>query len=489
MDKIFVSGMNFIDEYGRERIFSGMNVVDKKEYIADSPEYGYNPETFPFEEFKARGYDMIRLGFTWGAMEPTPNHYNEALIASLCKFLDKCEEYGIYAYLDCHQDVYSPYCYGDGAPRWATITDQFKPTKPFVVWAEPYFYGRACHRAFDNFWNNVKYNGKGLQDYFSDMWKHVITATKDKPALFGFDFFNEPFPGADGGKIFRKVIAGLVKTSITDKRVNLLELAKVGIFSKEKPKALNQYTGDVFRKINSDCDDLVKNFDENRYSPFLSKMAAAVREVTDEGFVFMENNYYSNMGIPCCNKAATVNGKIEPKQVFAPHAYDLMVDTPAYKYASNSRVGMIFDQHRATQERLQIPCIVGEWGSCAEGDGWYPHIRFLQDKFDSYKWSNTYWCYFDGILERDFMKVLTRPRPKAVTGEIISYKYDHDDGEFKLKFKQDKKFDVPTIVYVDRKPKKIECDGEYKIIELPGNIGFDIEFTTDIGQHEIEIEF
>ena len=52
MDKIFVSGMTFVDEYGRERIFSGMNVVDKKEYIADSPEYGYNPETFPFEEFK-----------------------------------------------------------------------------------------------------------------------------------------------------------------------------------------------------------------------------------------------------------------------------------------------------------------------------------------------------------------------------------------------------------------------------------------------------
>ena len=489
MDRIYVSGMRFLDEHGRERIFSGMNVVDKKDYVADNPNFGYPADTFPFEEFRARGYDMIRLGFTWCAMEPQPGHYNNALIDSLCAFLDKCEEYGIYAYLDCHQDVWGSVCYGDGAPAWATITDEFVPKKQIAVWAEPYFYGKACFRAFDNFWNNKKYNQKGLQDYYADMWKYVVSATKDKPALFGYDFLNEPFPGADGGKIFRKVVAGVIKTSVTDKRISLTKLAKEGIFSKERAKALDQYTGEVFRTINSDCDELVRHFDEDRYSPFLSKMAAAVREVTDKGFVFMENNYYSNMGIPCCNKAAVVNGKTDPLQVFAPHAYDLMVDTPAYKYASNSRVGMIFDQHRATQERLQIPCIVGEWGSCAEGDGWYPHIRFLQNKFDSYKWSNTYWCYFDDILKQDFMKVLTRPRPKAVTGEIISYKYDHDEGEFKLKYIQDKKYDVPTVVYVDKKPKEIECDGKYNIIELPGNIGFDIEIITDIGEHEIEIEF
>ena len=489
MDKISVCGMKFIDEHGRERIFSGMNVVDKKDYVAKDPYFGYPADTFPFEEFRARGYDMIRLGFTWAAMEPSPGRYNEKLISSLCDFLDKCEEYGLYAFLDCHQDVYSSYCYGDGAPRWATITDHYTPRKQIAVWAEPYFYGKACHRAFDNFWNNVKYNKKGLQDYYADMWKHVVEATKDKPALFGYDFFNEPFPGADGGKIFRTLIKSLVKTSVADKRINLSELAKQGIFSDEKAKALDQYDGDVFRKIISECDGIVKNFDENRYSPFVNKMATAVREVTDKGVMFTENNYYSNLGIPCCNTPVTVNGQRESQQVFAPHAYDLMVDTPAYKYASNSRVGMIFDQHRATQERLQVPCLVGEWGSCAEGDGWYPHIRFLQDKFDSYKWSNTYWCYFDGILEQDFIKVLTRPRPKAVTGEIISYSYNHDDGEFKLKYKQDKKFKVPTVVYVDRKPTEIECDGKYKIIELPGNIGYDIEFKTDIGEHEIEIEF
>lgn len=489
MDIIKVEGMRLVDQHGRERIFSGMNVVDKKPYDKDNPHYGYKPSDFPLEEFRARGYDLIRLGFTWGAMEPTPGNYNRALIDDLCEFLDECEKYGIYAYLDCHQDVYSPHCYGDGAPRWATITDKYKPCKPIAVWAEPYFYGRACFRAFDNFWANVQYNKKGLQDYFADMWKNLIEATKDKPALFGYDFFNEPHPGAQGGKIFRTLIKSLVKNTITDKRISIPQLIKQGVFSDEKVRALDQYGGDVFRNINSACDDIVKEFDSQRYSPFINKMATAVREVNDGGIMFMENNYYSNLGIPCCNTPVTVNGERETQQVFAPHAYDLMVDTPAYKFASNSRVGMIFDQHRATQERLQVPVIVGEWGSCAEGDGWYPHIRFLQDKFDSYKWSNTYWCYFDNILEQDFMKVLTRPRPKAVTGTIVCYKYDHEKGTFKLKYNQDKKYKEPTIVYVDRKPEEIKVDGKYKLIELPGNIGYDIEFKTAPGTNEIEIKF
>ena len=274
MEKILTDNLRFVDEYGRERIFAGMNVVDKKDYNRNDNNYGYPAETFPFEEFRARGFNIIRLGFTWSAMEPVPGKYNEKLISDLKAFLDKCEEYGIYAYLDCHQDLYSSYCYGDGAPRWATITDEFTPHKQLAVWAEGYFYGRACHRAFDNFWDNVHYNRKGLQDYFADMWKHLAAELGNHPALFGYDFLNEPFPGADGGKIFRKLIGSVVATSVTDKRVSLKEMAKEAL-GPDKPKALDQFPGDVFRKIGSSCDDIVKKFDETRYSPFVSTMGTA----------------------------------------------------------------------------------------------------------------------------------------------------------------------------------------------------------------------
>ena len=488
MEKISTDKLRFVDEYGRERIFTGMNVVDKKDFDIDNPGFGYPADTFPFEEYKARGFDMIRLGFTWSAMEPAPGHYNEKLIESLKAFLDKCEEYGIYAFLDCHQDLYSSYCYGDGAPRWATITDEFTPHKQLAVWAEGYFYGRACHRAFDNFWNNVEYNKKGLQDYFADMWKHLATELGGHPALFGYDFLNEPFPGADGGKIFRKLIANVVKTSVIDKRVSLSQMAKEAL-GPDKPKALDQFPAEVFKKVGSVCDDLVKKFDEEKYSPFISKMGNAVREIRDDGILFVDNNYYSNLGIPCCNKAIEVNGKKDSLQCFAPHAYDLMVDTPAYKYANNSRVGMIFDEHRKTQERLGVPCIIGEWGSSAEGDGWYPHFRFLLKKFDNYKWSNTYWCYYDGILEKDFMCLLTRPHPKAVAGEIKEYEYDCENGVFTLTFEQKEKCKKPTVIYIDRDAESIETNGKVKVVKHKVDIGSDIEIKTEPGINTVKITF
>ena len=157
-----------------------------------------------------------------------------------------------------------------------------------------------------------------------------------------------------------------------------------------------------------------------------------------------------------------------------------------------SRVGMIFDEHRRTQERLNVPCLVGEWGSCAEGDGWYPHIRFLQDKFDSYKWSNTYWCYFENILQEDFVKLLTRPYPKAVTGFINKFKYDYANGVFTLSYNQDKEYSAPNVVYVPSDAKKILIDGveatNVKTEKHPGNIGSDLIFETAVGNHTVEIQ-
>ena len=489
MEKITTDGLRFVDEYGRERIFTGMNVCDKKDFDAENPAYGYPADTFPFEEYRARGFDMIRLGFTWGAMEPKPGRYNEELIRSLGDFLDKCAEYGIYAYLDCHQDCWGPATYGDGAPAWATLTDQFKPVKPKMVWAEPYFYGRACHRAFDNFWSNRPYNRKGLQDYYADMWRHVAKALAGKPAFFGYDFLNEPFPGADGGKLFRKVVASAAATTVCDKRVSLKTMVKQAL-GDEKPRALDEINGEVFRKLVSVGDGIVRNFDEKRYSPFLGKMTKAVREESDAGIVFIEDCYFSNLGIPSCAIAVENAEGREPKQCFAPHAYDLMVDTPAYKYASDSRVTAIFDVHRQTQLRLGVPCLIGEWGSRADGDGWYPHFRTLLKQFDGYKWSNTYWCYYDGILQEDFVdKLLTRPHPKAVCGEIVSYAYDEENGVFTLTWKQDKKCKAPTVVYIDRDCKSVECDGKYEIKKWPGDVGSDVEIKTDAGEHTLTIKF
>lgn len=486
MEKISTKGRSFVDEYGRERIFSGMNVCDKHHFGTGKVDYAYSPDEFPFDRFVELGFNIIRLGFTWSVIEPQPRAYNNKFLTSVERFLDKCAEKGVYAYLDMHQDLYSHYCYGDGAPRWATLTDKFVPFKPKFVWAEPYFYGRACHRAFDNFWNNRTVNGIGLQDYFADAWKHIAARLKNHPALFGFDILNEPFPGSAGMKIAKKVVGKVVYVTLTDKRINKSQMITQAL-GKEKPRALDQYDAEIMNRLIPDYVEEIYKFDTERYMPFLNKTAAAIRQATDNGIMFIENCYYSNIGIPCSNSPIKVEGEKEPKQCFSPHAYDIMVDTPAYKYANNSRVGYIFDEHRKTQEKIDVPVLVGEWGGNAEGTEWFPHVEFILNKFDSYKWSNTYWCYVDGLLDRQLMSVLSRPYPKAVTGTIESYVYNKDAKTFTLKFVQDRDFDVPTVLYSPFECKSVETDGKYEIKPI-GN-SYEVIINTKKGEHTVTLSF
>jgi hypothetical protein len=88
---------------------------------------------------------------------------------------------------------------------------------------------------------------------------------------------------------------------------------------------------------------------------------------------------------------------------------------------------MFEEDHRA-QQRLNIPVLVGEWGSAGtlkdkERDyDWFRHMEFLMDFFDSRGWSNTYWAYWEGLFNYDnFMAVLSRPYPVAVNGTLEKF--------------------------------------------------------------------
>lgn len=489
MDTIRVQDMKFVDSHGRERIFNGMNVCDKTHYTPGFTANEHSKDLFWVDEFRKKGFNIIRLGMTWSVVEPEKGKYNEEYLDSIEKIMDYCHENGIYVYLDMHQDLYSwKTGDGDGAPDWATVCEPYKFKKARFVWAEGYFWGKAVHRAFDNFWANKKVDGDGLLDCFAEMWKHVAERFKDHPALFGFDVFNEPFPGKDGGTVFRKLITKLVGTTLFDKRISKCKLIKDAL-GKEKIKVLDHYHGEVFHSIVSEAgQELINKFDKERYMPFLNKTASKIREATDKGVLFIENSYYSNLGIPCANTPIEVNGKRESQQCFSPHGYDLMVDTPLYKFASNSRIESIFGEHRNTQMKTQNPVLVGEWGGFSEGNEWFPHIEHLIDIFNGYKWSNTYWAYWKELLDEEIMTVLSRPYPKAVTGDIISYKHDRDNKEFILKYTQDKEYDVPTVIFAHKNIKEVITDGEVKVIPVTEETS-DIEIATGIGEHTIIVKF
>ncbi len=497
MDRISVDGKRFIDQYGRHRIFNGINHIDKicEKYIfcgsAVSFVYATELNKIIVEKCKEWGFNVIRFGISWSAVEPEPNKYNEAYIDGIAEFLDICYNNGIYAYIDMHQDIWNGVGHvGDGgAPDWACITNGKKYKKHKFVWSEGYFWDKAIQNSFENFWLDAEVNGIGLQTYYCNMWMHVIDRIKDKPSLLGFDLFNEPHNGCDGIKTFKKLISNTVKTVFTDKRCNKSQMLK-DILSGHADKVFVPFENpELYRKAISSGDDLMRKFDEEMYSPFINKLAKVIRSVTDKGIILFENGYFSNIGIPCSVPPISIDGVKENNQCFSPHIYDIPEDTGV----SNTRTQEINAQRFRDQERLDVPVMVGEWGQFGSSEHFFNHAEFMLSKFDEYQWSQTYYCFVMEFImshkSSPLLDILVRPHPIAVCGDIDYYRHDRENNSFTLKFTQDKEYDVPTILYAHKEIDSVETDGEYRIIPIENSSGSNIEIKTHAGEHAIVVKF
>ena len=253
------------------------------------------------------------------------------------------------------------------------------------------------------------------------------------------------------------------------------------------PAVLDQYNGGILKEVASKAEKIIEKFDKQRYTPFLNKTAGAIREVTDNGIMFIDNCYYSNLAVPCHAGPISYDGKPEEKACFSPHGYDFMVDTPLYKHASSSRTDAIFGEHENTQKRLEIPVMVGEWGGYSEGTDWYPHVHHLLKFFDDRKWSNTYWAYYEGLIGDGILDQLCRPYPRAVTGSISAYCHDRENSTFTLTYEQDREYECSTVVFLPVEPKSVECTGEYEIKPLEYG-GCELVVKTGVGSHSIKVE-
>lgn len=486
MNKISVKGTTFVDDSGRERIFNGVNLVFKGTYDEKTGKTDYLAMNWDEEMFKSlaeMGINLVRLGLVWRAVEPHPGQYDEKYLDQMEQYFDLCGKYGIYVYLDMHQDCFH------GMPDWATVTDSYKRRKPKLIWAEGYFLDKAVHRAFDNFWANTPVCGKGLQDYFADMWKHVAKRFCNKDNLFGFDILNEPFPGTDGGKVFKNIIKSGAK-SIFARKKELLGVLK-NIKNEDPVKGLLSALDDktIVRDVTSSGDLLIKNFDVDKYYPFMKKISAAIREVTDNGIILMEACYYSNSSIPSSTPRIRYDdGKLEENICFAPHGYDITVDSVYTNTAGNNRVDAIFDEHKKTQERLGIPLIVGEWGGMVPGSDDYPHLEHLLEYFDNNHWSQTYWCFWKDLMNEKIMKIISRPLPFAVPGNIIKYEFNRKNQTFKLKFNTENSTRQKVEIYSPKAPVEINSKGKSSYKHIDDSDAVMIYIGVCKGENTIEIK-
>ena len=139
-----------MDAYGRAVVLHGVNMVYKRP--------PYTPSAAGFDAPDARflrreGFDTVRLGVIYKAVEPSPGHYDDAYLASIAKTMKLLSSQGIFTLLDFHQDLYNERFQGEGFPDWAVMDDGL-PAQPQAGFPGNYLAQPATNRAFDHFWNN-----------------------------------------------------------------------------------------------------------------------------------------------------------------------------------------------------------------------------------------------------------------------------------------------------------------------------------------------
>ncbi len=458
--------MNLIDNFGRQRIFNGINIVFKgknDESVVGGREYTRAFTQQQFTALKDKGINLIRFGIVWDAIEHTMGEYNEAYLAWVEETLDMCKAAGISVYLDMHQDLYSR-IFDGGAPEWATLTDG-APHIEGDLWSEAYLVSQAVNKAYRNFWENKETEaGKGLQEHYEQLWEHVLRRIGQHDAVVGYDFLNEPFPGKHSLEIMGTLL--MTYCAMTGQDMTPEKAFESFADDAFKGKMLEDITDEnLYRAVTEQCRELIQEFDSTELAAFYQRMTAKLREMTSDGLVFTENNYFSNMGIESHVQRITLEGQAEPNQVYSPHGYDLVVDTPAVVYANNHRIKVILDAHKRVQERLGVPVIFGEWGAhCQYKDG-LEHIQFILNYFDENQWSHTYYCWEDNFETFPVAEMIARPYPQAVAGNIEKYGYDFATKTFELKWTQDASINEPTVIYLPSKPDEVHTQNKFEIKE------------------------
>ena len=251
--KLHVDGTAFRDSKSREVTIHGINVAGDSKLPSQPNQPSHEPRDFleaaddvsfldqPFslqdapkhlQRLRQWGYNTIRYIFTWEALEHGgPNAYDEEFIDFTISILRLAKSYGFYILMDPHQDVWSRFTGGSGAPLWTVYACGLDPTKfsateaalvqnlwpdphkfPKMIWATNYM-RLACQTIFTFFFAGQAFaprcriNGMNIQDFLQEHFigacKHLAERIKqagdlDSVCIIGWESVNEPNRGLVG---------------------------------------------------------------------------------------------------------------------------------------------------------------------------------------------------------------------------------------------------------------------------------------------------
>lgn len=455
---IRVADGRFTDEYGREIVFNGLNVVNK------NARDGFIPRTdeLMLDRFEAWGINLVRLGINWSALEPEPFQYSQAYLDKVARVVDVFGDRGIYVMLDMHQDLYGQK-FDNGAPEWATL-DNDLPHLTGPVWSDSYLISPAVQTAFDNFWANKQVpGGTGLQDHYAAAWSRVAERFAGNPMVIGYDIMNEPFIGSAATAMFAEMLGGFA-TVYAEKTGQILseeEIMALWSDQQSRTEAFRFFDdADAYARLLQPAVAIHQAFDTEQLQPFYQRVAQAIREYDATGILFLEHGYFSNTGIPtaitCVHDS---NGQPDSQCAYAPHAYDLVTDTQSAANPGYNRLAYIYEQLRSFRQEQNTPVLIGEWGAFYGGndDAMVSAALYNMNEIDSAAFSHTYWAWFDGLAQQPyFTNALLRPVVQVVSGELLSHGL-RDRQTYELLWNEN-----PGI----EQPSRIVIPGPFEIVGL-----------------------
>ncbi len=473
---ISVHDGHFVDAQGRQVLLHGLCVINKSK--AENYQSWHGPADFA--AMRDWGMNCIRLGILWDGLEPQPGLYDEVYLQAVDRRIAWAKAVGIHVFLDMHQDLYS-YKYSDGAPEWATLTDDQPHVTGGAVWSDAYVSSPAIQRAFDNFWaNNPCADGVGVQEHFARAWQHVARRYAHETTVIGFDLFNEPNIGSGNRAAQVAMVTALASAlpKVPGQPAQTAEdIARLWMDRDGRSQLMQVLTNlAIYRQVVDAAGPVYMEFERTQLMPMFQRVRDAIRAVNTNQLIFLETSMSANMGIPSgVERIRNQAGSPDPLQAYAPHGYDIVVDTPDLANASHDRVEFIFQRHAEKARQLGLPLLIGEWGAFGNaGAGILPTARHTAAVFERRLCSDTYWDYSRNLQREAYFTTLQRPIPQAIAGTLLSYRGDPETRIFTCVWREDGQSRAPSVIYL---PQWIYGGQESLRVEPPGT-GFSIERTS-----------
>jgi endoglycosylceramidase len=458
--KITIKDARFVDSYRRHVLLHGISVVNKDPHAG----YFFDAGSDIFASMSDWGFNVIRLGVLWDGLEPEPGMYDEDYLSRLDQQISRAKSHNLYVFLDMHQDLYSV-LYSDGAPAWATLTNGAPHVDLGGVWSDAYFTSPAVQIALDNFWANAPApDGVGVQEHYARAWAHLAHRYADESTVIGYDIMNEPFPGSmavqtqemmfvKGAELIAALGVQLEGAKAVEDETHAsspVESLAEQWLTAEGRSAILQFLRnlDIYSQVIDVTHQLYAEFEQTHLMPMYHRVASAIRNVDSQTALYLETTMGSNMGVYSAIQPLMLDDERDPAQVYAPHGYDLVVDTPDIAHASPERVELIFQRHGETAKRLWMPMLVGEWGAYGRNPDTLPAAWHVVHQFEKLLCSETYWAYEPGMERFPCFQAVQRPYPERVAGILRSYHYDPKMAIFQCTWEEDGVITAPSRIYL-----------------------------------------